>query len=113
MKNPRAIAGAGAVRNESQEFSLTATRGQQQAIAIAKRVRIEHELFRRGIKLRVSGSCRVGRCPRCGSDFWTDLRRNVFACRSVAGDVIVMAAHFDDCTFVDAVARLVRTGAGK
>jgi DNA primase len=69
----------------------------------ARRVPIERELERRGIKLRGSGHERVGPCPKCGGDdrFGINTLKQVFNCRGcdTGGDVIKLVEHFDDCDF--------------
>ncbi len=76
------------------------------AIAIARAVRLEDELTRRGIRLRRSGAERVGPCPRCGGRdrFSINVRKQVWNCRGFGGgDAIAMVQHIDDCSFADAI----------
>jgi putative DNA primase/helicase len=72
----------------------------------ARAVRIEEECERRGIALR-GAIDRCGPCPKCGGTdrFAINIRKQVFLCRGcgVAGDVIRLVQHVDDCSFVEAV----------
>jgi hypothetical protein len=74
----------------------------------ARRVPIEDEIARRGIKLR-GNIDRCGACPRCGGRdrFAINTRKQCFLCRGAAsGDVIAMVQHLDGCDFVAAVETL-------
>jgi hypothetical protein len=76
----------------------------------ARRVRIEHEIARRGIRLKREGRELVGACPRCGgiNRFGVNPKKQVFNCRKciVGGDVIDLVRHIDGCTFIEAVEML-------
>jgi putative DNA primase/helicase len=75
-------------------------------IALARDVRIEDEIARRGIRLRGKID-RCGPCPVCaGTDrFSINVRKQVFNCRGCnkGGDVIAMVEHLDGCSFAEAV----------
>jgi hypothetical protein len=76
----------------------------------ARSVRIEHELDRRGIRLKRVGAELVGPCPKCGGDdrFAVHLTKQVFNCRhcNVGGDVIALVQLLDDCDFMAACTTL-------
>jgi hypothetical protein len=79
-----------------------------ETVALARAVRIEDEIARRGIPLR-GKSERVGPCPVCGGTdrFSINARKQVFNCRGFGGgDVIAMLQHLDGCNFVEAVRTL-------
>jgi phage/plasmid primase-like uncharacterized protein len=79
-----------------------------QTIALARSIRIEDEIARRGIRLRGKTE-RVGPCPVCGGTdrFSINTRKQVFNCRGFGGgDVIAMVQHLDGCTFAEAVRTL-------
>src|SRR5215813_197033 len=79
-----------------------------ETVALARSVRIEDEIARRGILLR-GKSERVGRCPVCGGTdrFSINTRKQVFNCRGFGGgDVIAMVQHLDGCSFAEAVRTL-------
>jgi DNA primase len=69
----------------------------------ARSVPIEHELERRGVKLRGNGHERAGPCPKCGGDDRSSINtaKQVFHCRGcdVGGDVIKLVEHLDGCNF--------------
>jgi hypothetical protein len=80
----------------------------------ARTVRIEDECARRGIHLRsaVRGAVdRCGPCPVCGGTdrFSIHIHKQIFNCRGcrIAGDVIKLVQHLDNCTFVSAVETLI------
>jgi hypothetical protein len=71
--------------------------------AQARGVQIEHELERRGFRLRRSGAELVGPCPKCGGEdrFAVHLKKQIFNCRHCdkGGDVIALVQLLDDCDF--------------
>jgi hypothetical protein len=75
----------------------------------ARRVPIEDEIARRGIKLRGKIE-RDGPCPRCGGTdrFSINIKKECWNCRGCGrgGDVIAMVQHLDDCDFATAIATL-------
>jgi hypothetical protein len=76
--------------------------------SLARAVRIEDEIARRGIKLR-GGVDRCGPCPRCGGTdrFSINTKKQVFNCRGFeGGDVIALVQHIDGVSFLDAIAYL-------
>jgi hypothetical protein len=86
-------------------------------IHLAKSVRVEDEIARRGgLGLKPSGSERVGPCPRCGGRdrFAINVRKQIFLCRGcgVGGDVIALVKHLDGCDFKEAVRTLAGTNSG-
>jgi phage/plasmid primase-like uncharacterized protein len=77
---------------------------------VARAVRIEDELARRGVKLR-GGVDRCGPCPRCGGDdrFSINRKKQVFQCRICGGrggDAIALVQFLDGCGFKQAVEAL-------
>jgi hypothetical protein len=78
-------------------------------IDIAKAVRIEDEIARRGMKL-VGRDERVGACPLCGGKdrFAINIKKQIWNCRGCAkgGDVIALVQHIDNCDFKAAVVTL-------
>src|SRR5262249_21737116 len=68
----------------------------------ARRVRIEDEITRRGIKLRGKIE-REGPCPLCNGDdrFSINTKKQVFNCRGCGkgGDTITFVRHIDGVTF--------------
>jgi putative DNA primase/helicase len=70
---------------------------------------IEHEIERRGIKLR-GRIDRCGPCPVCGGDdrFSVNIRKHAWNCRGSGGgyDAIGLVMHLDGCDFVTAVRNL-------
>jgi hypothetical protein len=74
--------------------------------ARARSVRIEDEIARRGISLKVVGAERIGPCPVCGGDdrFSINVTKQVFNCRgcAVGGDVIKLVEHLDRVSFTAA-----------
>jgi putative DNA primase/helicase len=76
----------------------------------ARRVPIEAEITRRGIKLNGGGAERAGPCPKCGGAdrFSINVKKQVFNCRGckAGGDVIDLVQHLDGCDFLTACARL-------
>jgi hypothetical protein len=78
-------------------------------IDIAKSVRIEDEVARRGIKLIGRGE-RCGPCPVCGGRdrFSINIKKQVFNCRGCdrGGDVVALVQHLDNCDFKAAVVTL-------
>lgn len=80
------------------------------SLARAKAMRIEHELSRRGVKLRRAGVELIGPCPACGGTdrFGIHLKKQVWNCRQCAkgGDVIALVMHIDGKDFRQAVALL-------
>jgi putative DNA primase/helicase len=83
------------------------------AVALARSVRIESEIARRGFRLRRSGAEQVGPCPVCGGSdrFAVHTRKQVWNCRGCnqGGDVIAMVQHLDACDFTTAVHLLAGT----
>jgi hypothetical protein len=77
------------------------------AIAIARAVRVAHEIHRRGIKLRRQGRELVGPCPVCGGRdrFAVHTVKNTFVCRRcpAGGGVIDLVMHLDGVGLVEAV----------
>jgi len=76
----------------------------------ARSVRIEHELARRGVKLRGRVD-RCGPCPRCGGDdrFSVHIGDQVFYCRRCGGKgrgAIDLVIFLDGCDFSGAVTYL-------
>ena len=75
----------------------------------ARTVRIEDEIARRGIRLK-GRIDRCGPCPVCGGHdrFAINVRKQCFICRGcgIAGDVIKLVQHLDNCAFVSAVETL-------
>jgi hypothetical protein len=79
------------------------------AVTLARSVRIEDELGRRGIRLRRVGAEWIGPCPACGGRdrFSVNRRKQVFNCRGAGGGgVIDLVMHLDGCDFASAVAIL-------
>jgi hypothetical protein len=76
----------------------------------ARAVPIEHELNRRGVKLKRVGAERIGPCPKCGGDdrFALNTKKAVFNCRGcgVGGDVIELVQHLDGVDFTAACTTL-------
>jgi hypothetical protein len=76
-------------------------------LAVARSVRIEDELARRGVKLRGRAD-RCGPCPRCGGDdrFSINVKKQVFNCRQCGakgGGSIDLVMFLDGCDFNGAV----------
>ncbi len=79
-----------------------------ETVAIARAVRIEDELARRGVRLRGKVE-QDGPCLVCGGTdrFSINTRKQLFNCRpSGGGDVIAMVMHLDGCSFAEAVRTL-------
>jgi putative DNA primase/helicase len=80
----------------------------------ARAVPVEHEVARRGIKLKRQGAELVGPCPVCGGDdrFAINVHKQVFNCRvcGAKGDVIELVRHLDGVSFKDAITTLVGGG---
>ena len=79
-------------------------------IELAKSIRLEDELARRGVKLR-GGVDRCGPCPRCGGDdrFSINRKKQVFRCRQCGakgGGSIDLVMFLDGSDFKEAVATL-------
>lgn len=76
-------------------------------IARARAIRVEHELERRGVRLRRAGAELTGPCPVCGGTdrFSVNTRKNVFHCRKggAGGDAIALVQYLDACDFLAAV----------
>ena len=76
----------------------------------ARAVPIEHEIMRRGIRLKRAGAELIGPCPCCGGTdrFGVHTRKQVFNCRGCGakGDVIALVQHLDRSEFRDAIATL-------
>jgi phage/plasmid primase-like uncharacterized protein len=68
-------------------------------IARARSVLLEHEIARRGIKLKRAGTELVGPCAVCGGAdrFGINARKQIWNCRqcSVGGDIIKLVEHID------------------
>ena len=84
-------------------------------LARARAVPIEHEIERRGIRLKSGGRFgRAGPCPICGGRdrFWIDISKQCFGCRGckVGGDVIRLVEHIDSVDFKTAIELLTRDG---
>jgi phage/plasmid primase-like uncharacterized protein len=80
-------------------------------IDLAKTVRVENEIARRGgLGLKRFGSELVGPCPQCGGRdrFAINVRKQIFLCRGcgVGGDIIALVQHLDGCGFKEAVQML-------
>jgi putative DNA primase/helicase len=81
------------------------------AIEVARAVRLEDELARRGIRLRRSGAERTGACPLCGGGknadrFWVNTRKQIWGCRGChpkADNVIGLVQHLDGSDFAEAI----------
>lgn len=74
-------------------------------IARARALPIEHEIERRGIKLRGRFD-RAGPCPVCGGHdrFAINIRKQVWNCRGYGGgDVIKLIQHLDGVDFREAI----------
>ena len=79
-----------------------------ETVALARAVRIEDELARRGVRLRGKVE-QDGPCLVCGGTdrFSINTRKQLFNCRpSGGGDVIAMVMHLDGCSFAEAVQTL-------
>jgi phage/plasmid primase-like uncharacterized protein len=76
----------------------------------ARAMPVEHEVVRRGLKLKRQGKELVGPCPVCGGTdrFAVHVRKNVWNCRQCGhgGDVIALVQHLDGVSFSDAIATL-------
>jgi CHC2 zinc finger/Toprim domain len=85
--------------NMSQHDRLT-------SIQFAKRTRLEDELDRRGIQLKLIGAEMCGPCPKCGGTdrFAVHLKRQLWNCRGCrrGGDVIDLVRHIDGISFNEA-----------
>jgi hypothetical protein len=80
-------------------------------IDIAKSVRVEDEVARRGgLGLKRMGAEFIGACPVCGGRdrFAVSIHKQCFLCRGCgrSGDVIAMVQHIDQCDFKTAVQTL-------
>jgi phage/plasmid primase-like uncharacterized protein len=79
-------------------------------IARARSVLLEHEIARRGIKLKRAGTELVGPCAVCGGAdrFGINARKQIWNCRqcSVGGDIIKLVEHIDGLSFKEAIATL-------
>lgn len=80
-------------------------------IDMAKSVRVEDEIARRGgLGLKRMGAELIGACPVCGGRdrFAVSIRKQIFLCRGCArsGDVIAMVQHLDSADFKTAVQTL-------
>jgi hypothetical protein len=80
-------------------------------IDLAKAVRVEHEVARRGgLNLKRSGNELVGACPQCGGvdRFAVSISKQLWHCRACTkgGDVISLVEHLDSCDFRTAVRTL-------
>jgi CHC2 zinc finger len=82
-------------------------------VAVARSIRLESEIARRGIKLAPGVAERCGPCPVCGGTdrFSINLKKQVWNCRgcSRGGDVIALVQHIDGSDFIGAVERLAGT----
>ncbi len=89
---------------------MTGRTDNDDRVAEARRVSVIHEVERRGIKLRRSGSEMVGPCPVCGGTdrFSVNARKNVWHCRKGGGggDAIALVEYLDACDFLSAVETL-------
>jgi hypothetical protein len=80
-------------------------------IDVAKSVRVEDEVARRGgLGLKRIGGELIGPCPQCGGRdrFAVSIRKQIFLCRGCgrSGDVIAMTQHIDRSDFKAAVQTL-------
>jgi hypothetical protein len=80
-------------------------------IDVAKSVRVEDEIARRGgLGLKRMGAELIGACPSCGGHdrFAVSIRKQIFLCRGCgrSGDVIAMVQHLDGVDFKAAVVTL-------
>jgi putative DNA primase/helicase len=78
---------------------------------IGKAIPIEHEIARRGIRLRGRGPEYWGPCLVCGEGtdrFSINTRKQVWNCRGckTGGDVISLVQHIDGCDFATALRTL-------
>jgi len=73
----------------------------------ARRIPIEEEVVRYGVKLERQGAELVGPCPKCGGDdrFAVNAIKQVFNCRGcdVGGDVIDLVMHLNGVDFSTAL----------
>jgi putative DNA primase/helicase len=85
-------------------------------VALARSVRIESEIARRGIKLRGKVE-REGACPICGGTdrFSVNTKKQVFNCRGCGakGDVIALVEALDGIEFIEAVRTLAGIEPGR
>jgi CHC2-type zinc finger protein len=77
----------------------------------ARAVRLEDEIFRRGIRLRGRNGSLEGPCPVCGGAdrFAVNTKKPAFNCRRCGikgGDAIALTMALDGCDFMGAVATL-------
>jgi hypothetical protein len=83
--------------------------GNSHQTEIARAVHLEHEVARRGIKLRRSGANALeGPCPICGGRdrFWINTRKQRFWCRHCergGSDAIALVRFLDGCSFPEAI----------
>ena len=79
-------------------------------VAVARSIRLESEIARRGIKLAPGRAERCGPCPVCGGTdrFSINVNKQVWNCRgcSTGGDVIDLVRHLDGLSFNEAVSLL-------
>jgi putative DNA primase/helicase len=79
-------------------------------ITHAKAIPIEHELARRGHRLKRAGRELTGPCPVCGGTdrFSANTRKQLWNCRHCAkgGDIIDLVRHIDGVSVIDAVKTL-------
>jgi phage/plasmid primase-like uncharacterized protein len=79
-------------------------------IAHVKAIPIEHELARRGVRLKRIGRELVGPCPVCGGRdrFAVNVAKEIWNCRGCAkgGDIVDLVRHLDGVDFVHAVETL-------
>lgn len=85
-------------------------------VAVARSIRLESEIVRRGIKLAPGGAERCGPCPVCGGTdrFSINVKKQVWNCRGCAtgGDVIALVQHIDAFGFKEAVEMLAGPAPG-
>jgi len=76
----------------------------------AKSIPIEHELERRGVRLKRMGSELIGPCPRCGGTdrFAVNVRKQLWHCRHCdkGGDILDLVQHLDGVRLGEAVKSL-------
>jgi phage/plasmid primase-like uncharacterized protein len=80
-------------------------------VDLAKSVRVEDEIARRGgLGLKRIGAELIGACPQCGGRdrFAVNIKKQCFLCRGCGrtGDIIAMVQHIDQCDFPTAVRTL-------
>ena len=81
-----------------------------EVVSRAHAVPLDHEIHRRGIRLRRRGRELVGPCPVCGGTdrFAVHVQKQIWNCRQCrqGGDIIALVQHVDGLGFHEAVASL-------